>query len=119
MRICDVHCHFFSSRFLELLTKDAPGFPDAGRASSVSHRLGWDDPHGADELADRWAAELHQHGVSRAALIASIPGDESSVRAAVERHPSRFVGFFMFNPAAGDVRGRLTTALAGGALRGI
>jgi hypothetical protein len=112
MRLCDVHCHFFSSRFLELLTGGRP-------ASEVSHQLGWDDPGTAEDLADRWVAELDRAGVARAALIASIPGDEASVATAVRRYPWRFVGFFMFNPAAGDVRRRLTELLADGALHTI
>jgi predicted TIM-barrel fold metal-dependent hydrolase len=110
MLLNDAHCHFFSSGFLERLTKDVPGFPDEGRAAAVAGRLGWDDPAGADALADRWTAELDRHSVSRAALIASIPGDEDSVAAAVRRHPRRFVGFFMFNPLAGGVRPRLDRA---------
>lgn len=119
MRICDVHCHFFSSGFLELLTRDLPGFPAGPRATSVSHRLQWDDPGTADELADRWRAELARHGVARAAIMASIPGDEESVAAAVTRHPDAFVGFFMFNPGPGDVPARLSRALAGGTMKGI
>jgi hypothetical protein len=83
MRLCDVHCHFFSARFLELLTKGLTEFPESDRATAVSHRLGWDDPGTSEELADRWVAELDRHGVARAALIASIPGDEESVAAAV------------------------------------
>ena len=119
MRICDAHCHFFSARFLELLTNGAPGVPDEGRAAAVSHRLGWDDPGSPEELADRWIAELDRHGVARATLIASIPGDEASVAAAVKRHPARFVGFFMFNPSIGDIAGRLAAALDDQGLRGI
>lgn len=53
---------------------------------------------------------MDRHGVSRAALIASIPGDEDSVAAAVDRYPDRFVGFFMFNPAAPDAADRLDRA---------
>ena len=119
MRICDAHCHFFSARFLELLTNGLPGFPDAGRAAAVSHRLGWDDPGSADELADRWISEMDRSGVARAAMIASIPGDEDSVAAAVKRHPQRLVGFFMFNPSSGEVAGRLARALGEQPLRGI
>ena len=52
----------------------------------------------ATELGDRWIAELDRHGVARAALIASIPGDAVSVAEAVAHHPHRFVGFFMHNP---------------------
>jgi predicted TIM-barrel fold metal-dependent hydrolase len=117
--MCDAHCHFFSSRFLELLTAGMVGFPDTGRATAVSHRLGWEDPGSAAELADRWVAELDRHGVARAAIIASIPGDEDSVANAVQRHASRFVGFFMLNPAAPDATARLSRALGEHGLRGI
>jgi len=119
MRICDAHCHFFSSRFLELLTAGQPGVPEANRTKAVLPTLGWDDPGTAEALADRWIAELDNRHVARAAIIASIPGDEVSVTAAVRRYPSRFVGFFMFNPAAGEVSSRLTRALEDGTLRGI
>jgi uncharacterized protein len=104
--INDSHCHFFSSRFLELLTRDGRS---AGDVASV---LGWDPPGTPAELADRWVAELDRHGVSRAALIASIPSDEASVSEAVARHPDRFVGFFMHNPAAPDAEGSLRRGLA-------
>jgi predicted TIM-barrel fold metal-dependent hydrolase len=110
LQICDAHCHFFSSRFLEILTQ-------SGQAASVSNQLGWDPPGTAEELADRWVAELDRHAVSRASLIASIPGDEQSVATAVARHPSRFVGFFMFNPLAPDAASRLASTLADGKFR--
>jgi predicted TIM-barrel fold metal-dependent hydrolase len=87
MIINDVHCHFFSTQFFAALGGDA-----ALRA------LTWDAPGSADELADRWVAELDRHRVARAALIASMPGDGESVGAAVRRHPSRLVGFFMVDP---------------------
>jgi uncharacterized protein len=119
MRLCDFHCHFFSPRFLELLTRDVPGLPAEGRAAAVAGRLGWQDPVSAEQLADRWVSELDRHGVSRAALIASIPGDEESVATAVSRHPSRLVGLFMFNPAAGDVESRLSGAFGPLGLRGV
>jgi uncharacterized protein len=94
--INDAHCHFFSSRFLELL---APG---DGGAEETASRLQWDPPGTPTELGDRWIAELDRHGVARAALIASMPGDGVSVAEAVAHHPHRFVGFFMHNPAGLD-----------------
>jgi predicted TIM-barrel fold metal-dependent hydrolase len=110
MTLCDVHCHFFSSRFLEILTKDRADLPTTDRATAVSALLGWDPPGAPEELADRWATELDRHGVSRCALIASIPGDEDSVAIALARHPSRFAGFFMFNPVAPDAERRAARA---------
>ncbi len=103
--INDVHCHFFSSRFLELLA------PDAGGADAIAARLEWDPPGTATELGDRWIAELDRHAVSRAALIASIPGDAASVAEAVAHHPHRFVGFFMHNPTGLDSDAVLERAL--------
>jgi hypothetical protein len=116
---CDAHCHFFSSPFLEILTKDRPDLPPEGRADAVARLLGWDAPGTVDALADRWVQELDRHGVRRSVLIASIPGDEDSVARAVARHPSRFVGFFMFNPAAPDAQARLARALGEHTLRGV
>jgi uncharacterized protein len=110
MTLCDVHCHFFSSRFLELLTKDRTDLPTTGRAAAVSALLGWEAPGTVEALADRWTTELDRHGVSRCALMASIPGDEESVATAVARHPSRFAGFFMINPSAPDAGQRAARA---------
>ena len=94
--INDAHCHFFSSRFLELLA------PDLGTADDIAARLQWDAPGTATELGDRWIAELDRHDVARAALIASVPGDAASVAEAVAHHPHRLVGFFMHNPTGLD-----------------
>jgi predicted TIM-barrel fold metal-dependent hydrolase len=117
--ICDSHCHFFSSNFLEILTKDRADLPAEARGEAVARLLGWDAPGTVDALADRWVEELNRHGVRRSVLIASIPGDEDSVARAVARHPSRFVGFFMFNPAAPDATARLARALGEHTLRGV
>lgn len=87
----DAHCHFFSTPFFG---------PLGGETALVE--LGWEAPGSAEQLADRWAAELDRAGVSRAALIASVPGDAASVAAAVLRHPRRFVGFFMVDPTQPD-----------------
>jgi len=103
--INDAHCHFLSSRFLELLA------PDGGGAEALAARLEWDPPGTATDLGDRWAVELDRHEVSRAALIASIPGDAVSVAEAVAHHPHRFVGFFMHNPAAASADAALERAL--------
>ena len=106
----DVHCHFFSSPFLELLSRAMPDLPESGRAAVVASRLGWSDPGSPEALSRAWVNELDRHGLARAALIASIPGDEESVAEAVRLHPQRFVGFFMLNPAAPDTADRLERA---------
>jgi predicted TIM-barrel fold metal-dependent hydrolase len=111
VHLCDTHCHFFSSGFLDILTKDVAGFPADNRAGAVAARLGWDAPGSAETLAERWITEMARHGVSRCALIASIPGDEASVATAVAKYPEDFVGFFMFNPLASDAAARLAHAL--------
>ena len=60
--------------------------------------MGWEAPQTPEALAQRWVRELDSNQVDRAALIASVPGDEESVAVAVAQHPERFVGFFMVNP---------------------
>jgi uncharacterized protein len=119
VQVCDVHCHFFSSRFLEILAKDRRDIAPGDHAAVVSTLLGWDPPGPPDALADRWIAELDKHGIARAAVIASIPGDEESVATAIARHPSRLVGFFMLNPSAADAAERVLRALGDWKLRGI
>jgi predicted TIM-barrel fold metal-dependent hydrolase len=81
--------------------------------------LGWDDPGDPEALADRWVRELDANGVHRAALIASVPGDEASVAAAVARHPTRIVGFFMVDPSAADAPARTRRALTDQRLSGV
>jgi uncharacterized protein len=113
-RLNDGHCHFFSTRFFEILSAQLPGGASGTiRAEDVCARLGWEDPGAPEALADRWVAELDRYGVSRAMLIASLPGDEPSVAAAVARHPNRIVGAFMINPVAPD--GLIRTKYALGA----
>ena len=101
--INDAHCHFFSTPFF------APLGGDAALA-----KLGWDAPGDAEALADRWVAELDRHQVSRAALIASVPGDAASVATAVGRHRDRFVGFFMVDPTQPDAAAKASETIAGG-----
>ena len=119
MQVNDVHCHFFSTRFLEILTKDRRDIAPGEHGTVVAGILGWDPPGSPEALADRWIAELDKHQVGRAAMMASIPGDEESVAIAVARHPSRLVGFFMLNPAAADAAERLSRALGEWKLRGV
>src|SRR5204863_5738855 len=102
----DAHCHFFSTPFFAALGGDV-----------ALATLGWDPPGTAESLADRWVAELDRHGVTRAALIASVPGDAASVAAAAARHPSRFIGFFMVDPTHQDAAPRASEAIDRGGMR--
>ena len=74
----------------------------ADTPDNLYRELQWDDPGTPEALADRWVRELDANGVQRAVFIASIPGDEDSVAAAVVRHPSRIVGVFMIDASAAD-----------------
>ena len=136
MTLNDSHCHFFSTELFAALARQRldrmPPPPPRGSleeameedvnrqlAVSICDELGWETPGSAYTLADRWVRELDAHGVARAALIASVPSDETSVAAAVAKHPSRFVGFFMLDPTTGDPVARAKRALGELWLRGI
>ena len=115
MSLNDAHCHFFSSHFFTALARQRGG----GTASDLCRELQWDDPGEPGMLADRWVQELDRHGVGRAALIASVPGDEDSVAAARARHPDRFVGYFMIDPSGPDAVERARRAAGELGLRGL
>lgn len=106
--INDAHCHFFSAPFFGPLGGDA-----------ALAKLGWEAPGSAEQLSDRWVAELDRAGVSRAALIASVPGDAGSIGAAVRRHPTRLVGFFMVDPTQADAAAGAAQAIDADRLRAI
>jgi len=112
----DAHCHFFSTTFFSALARQR------GRDDSVPrlcNELQWDDPGTPEALADRWVRELDANGVARAALIASVPGDEASVASAIATHPTRFVGFFMLDASASDAADRTRRAIGEFGLRGL
>ena len=106
LAVRDAHVHFFSHRFFSLLT--------GGRdVAEVAAQLEWEAPAPEPELlADRWVAELDRHGVTSAAIIASIPGDDDSVARAIARHPERLHGQFLLNPLAPDAAARLEAGFA-------
>jgi predicted TIM-barrel fold metal-dependent hydrolase len=105
--VADAHVHFFSRKFFSALGSQA-----GKTAEQVAEAAGWvlpaEDPA---ELARAWAAELDAQGVKRAALIASVPGDEASVESAVAEYPGRFFGFFMVNPLEEGAVERVQIAL--------
>ena len=112
--VADAHVHFLSHGFFETLaTQKGAALQDD------LHRLGMEAPDvDPARLAHRWSAELDRHGVDRAVLIASVPGDERSVAAAVHAHPDRFYGYFMLDPTQPDALARVASAMDAG-LRGI
>lgn len=116
--INDIHCHFFSQPFFAALARQT-GREPVPSVSELCAELAWDSPGDAGALADRWVQELDTHGVQRAAVIASVPGDEASVSAAVAKHPSRFVGFFMIDPSSADAVVRTTDATTRLGLKGV
>lgn len=114
----DAHCHFFSATFFAALARQVGG-ASATVPADLCRRLGWVEPEDGPALADRWVRELDANGVDRAVIIASVPGDEESVAAAVARHPTRLVGFFMVDPSAHDATARTARAVANLGLRGL
>lgn len=111
IRVNDAHCHFFSPRFFDVLGRQA-GMEGPSPGVGVTARVEWDHPETTDGLADRWAAALDEHHVSRAVLIGSVPGEEEQIARAVSRHPDRFVGAFMLDPMQEGARTRMEWALA-------
>ena len=73
LAVGDAHVHYFSRQFFAAL-----GAQGGKTAEQVAEATGWNlPPEDPAELARNWIAELDGHGVRRAALIASVPGDEA------------------------------------------
>jgi predicted TIM-barrel fold metal-dependent hydrolase len=106
--VADAHVHFFSHWFFASLAEQK-GVPLDGLAPLLNWQLPAEDPR---QLADAWVHELDRHGVAKASLIASVPGDGESVIGAVRRHPERFYGYMMVNPAAPAALAQVGAALA-------
>lgn len=110
LRVCDAHVHFFSHQFFRTLAKQR-----GDEHADLPELLGWEAPdRDPVALGRRWAGELDRHGVSRAAIIASVPGDADSVATAVAAFPDRFAGFFMCDPTREDAVTQVRTAFSQG-----
>jgi uncharacterized protein len=108
LAVSDAHVHFFSNRFFSALAAQK-------KAQMATLGLGWDlPPEEPRQLAVIWARELDRHGVKKAALIASIPGDADSVIAAVRAVPQRFYGYAMVDPTAAGTAEHVEQMLATG-----
>src|SRR6202167_3855397 len=118
--VCDAHVHFFSPAFFARLAgESSQGAVGPIDVDELGRRLEWRIPASCEDLAAAWKRNLDEYSVAKAALIASVPGDEDSVAAAVRLHPDRFWGFFMVNPIASGGVERVQEALAGGLLQGV
>jgi len=110
MAVADAHVHFFSHGFFSALAAQkrevtrevTPESAPELTIEAIGEQLGWHMP-GAEpqQLAAAWVHELDRHGVARAGLIASVPGDEASVAAAARAHPDRFFAYSMVDPVRG------------------
>ena len=112
LEIFDAHTHFFSHQFFSTLINQSPKLSlESHPHTSVAALTGWTMPDANPaEFAAQWKQELDQSNVSMALMLASVPGDEESVAAAVNAFPDRIVGGFMFDPTKPEVETRLRRA---------
>jgi predicted TIM-barrel fold metal-dependent hydrolase len=102
LQVSDAHVHFFSHRFFEILAAQKPGLTLEG----IREQLGWEMPPVEPvQLAADWIQALNRYDVARAALIASLPGDEESVSLAARKYPDRFFAYAMVNPRSWNPAG--------------
>ncbi len=95
LEVFDAHVHFFSHTFFEKLIAQKSGLT----LETAAGQLGWQmPPESPEQFAGAWAQELDRYGIAGAALMSSIPGEQSSVLAAVRAFPQRFLPFAMVNP---------------------
>jgi|SRR5262245_30944080 len=119
LEVFDAHTHFFSHKFFDTLISQSPQLGcEPNAIERVGEMTGWTmPPRDSAELAAIWASEFDRHGVSGAMMIASVPGDEESVAAAVAAFPDRIAGAFMFDPTKPDAESRARRAFDDSGLR--
>jgi predicted TIM-barrel fold metal-dependent hydrolase len=107
LTLCDAHLHFFSKGVLNFYARQVDGLKEApDPAAAAAQQLGIEPPPAEPEaLAARWIAELDRHGVRRAALFGSAPGEAGAIARAVRAFPERFVPLQMVNPRSADAAG--------------
>ena len=105
----DAHLHFFSKGVFGFYARQVESFKEElDPAAAAAAWLGVEPPSAEPEvLAGRWVAELDRHGVTRALLFGSAPGEHNAVARASKAFPGRFVPFQMVNPRGADVAGVL------------
>lgn len=113
LEIMDAHAHFFSQHFLETLIRQSPTLSqEAEPLTRAAALTGWTlPPADPAALATIWREEFDRHEVAAAMLVASVPGDEDSIAAAVAAHPESIFGGFFVNPTQPDTEARVRRAL--------
>ncbi len=112
LEVLDAHIHFFSHNFFQTLINQSPGLSaDAAPFGRAAEMTGWRmPPADPEELARIWIAELDRRQVSAGMMIASVPGDEESIAAAVKAFPDRIAGAFIVDPNRPDAEARTRRA---------
>jgi uncharacterized protein len=116
----DAHLHFFSKTVFGFYARQVESFrEELDPAAAAAAWLSVEPPAAEPEaLAARWASELDVHGVARAALFGSAPGEHNNVARAARSQPGRFLPFQMVNPRGADLAGVLRQ-LAEHEIRGV
>jgi predicted TIM-barrel fold metal-dependent hydrolase len=110
----------FSRAVFAFYAAQAPDLKGAADpAGAAIAWLGVEAPPAEPEaLAARWVAELDRHGVARAVLFGSAPGEQGTVARAAAAFPDRFAAFQMHNPKAPGAAAALEDIVARG-MRGV
>ena len=119
--IFDAHTHLFSRQFYGMLWKqktrtDATEAQLRDMLAPLNLELPPADPA---EHAARLVKELDAHKIDRAILFTSLPGEQTSVAAAVRAQPKRLTGYTMVNPLAPNALATAQRDLTELGLRGI
>jgi len=99
--VIDGHVHFYSYNYFRLISQFPGGYgEDIDQfIRRQTRRLKIDlPPAEPTRLGERWILQLDRYGVSRACLLAGLPGDEYSVGEVARNWPKRFITFISANP---------------------
>src|SRR5687767_10960676 len=100
--IFDAHTHLFSRAFYAALYKQKSGAaPSEAQLREMLDPLKLELPPAEPaEHAARVVAGLDKFKIDRAVLFTSVPGEQTTVAAAVRAFPNRLTGYTMVDPRA-------------------
>jgi predicted TIM-barrel fold metal-dependent hydrolase len=102
VNVLDAHMHFFSRDFFRLLAAQAGAAQgkDPEQLLAVTLEKAGIELPAADPAAQarRWLLELDRHGVERAVVFASLPGEAEAVLAGARAGGGRLVPYLLVDP---------------------
>ncbi len=109
MPLIDCHTHFFGRTFFRTLVEEAGGSDDMLPMLAAEAKIEIPD-EGISGHADRWIAQMDQHGVDHMVTFSSVVPEMEDVAKVFRHYPERLSGFAVINLSDPEAWGHVDRA---------